>query len=686
MGNIMSEARRLYKILLVIAGIITLLCSTKQTIAAVQDSAEESKSYEIEFVIDVSGSMTQSEAGSTALEILTGTVELLENTNTKVGVVGYNHEIAYQYPMTNLITKEDKESLIQYLNSIHFHGDTDIGLGLMTAVQEFSDTKGNTQKILLLISDGETDLPSAQKSRTIENSLQDEQEAVALAEEKGIAIYTIGLATRFDGNVDYLSQFSRLTDGKSYAVSSVGQIYEAVSDILKRHYPYMSYTAEKEEQSEEENTAVILPVPDKHLSQISMWIFPAVEKEAIHVLTTSSQVAISQKDCGTRIELKQPPKETITIKLDKASAKESSVMIQGIYNLTEILDIPQKTEKKKETELICRFMDNETGEIISDTEFYESLSVTMIVVDEENKERKTYPTEATESGCRAVIAMEQSGTYKVYAKYQGSFLIGSTEEKEIQFINTQPEQIRQTEQTIPGKFRESVIELDGMFEDKDGDMLVYKLAETENALLCSLDGTKLTVRADQYGDFSVPVQAVDEEGEVCRGEVRIHSIPVWSYYHRIMTGVLAAGILLAGLLISFFIWKYYQKKAEPLPEKKKPEEYLEGVLVGYFLRMENEEEMEPLRWNLTELHRKSMSLKELLEEKQVPVKLPESSRIQLKAGENRTLLIQHDTRCTILHGSKEIARKQAERMYIGEKLYIGFENQVTELELRYKHQ
>lgn len=687
MRNSMSITHNLYKVLLIITVTITLLYSNaRQRIAIAQNRTEESKSYEIEFVIDVSGSMTQSEAGNTALEILMWTIELLKNTNTKVGIVGYNHEIAYRYPLSSLAAKEDKEELIQYLSSIRFHGDTDIGLGLKTAMQEFSETEGNVQRILLLISDGETDLPLTQNNRTIDESLRNEQEAISLAEEKGVTIYTIGLATKFDGNVDYLNQFSKSTDGASYAVSSVSQIYEALSDMLKRHFPYLSYQTEKEEQSNEEYTEINLQIPDKQLSQVDIWISPAIEKEKIHILTTGSKVIIDQKTYGTRIELEQPPKEMVTVRLDKTSVKESSVMIQGIYNFTEILEIPQMAGKKKETELICRFLDNETGKMVADKDFYQSVSVTMIVVDEQNQDRKSYPTEATENGCRTVLTMEQSGSYKVYAEYQGSFLSGITEEREIQFVNTPPEQIRQIEQTIPGKFRKSLVEIEGMFEDKDGDILIYELSGADSAFVCSLNGTELTIKSEEYGDFFIPIQAVDEEGKECVGEILIHSIPVWRYYHNIITGIFVVGILLAGILISFFIWKFYQKKAEPLPEKKKPEEYLEGVLVGYFLHLKDEEEIEPLRWNLGELHRKNITLKELLEEKQVPVRLPESSKFQIKAGENKTLLVQHETNCILLHGSKEIAKKQVERIYIGEKLYIGFEDQVTELELRYKNQ
>ncbi len=49
-------------------------------------------------------------------------------------------------------------NLIHNINSIKFQEDTDIGFGLESAVKEFPDRKGKTEKILILLSDEEIDL------------------------------------------------------------------------------------------------------------------------------------------------------------------------------------------------------------------------------------------------------------------------------------------------------------------------------------------------------------------------------------------------------------------------------------------------------------------------------------------------------------------------------------------------
>ena len=102
-----------WKFLFILIGIVIFLGMLGQSVLAEQGNIvneEEIKSYEVEFVIDVSVSMLQSEAGVTALELLTETIELLEDTNTKVGIVGYNHTIAYRYSLTSLIKKKRSES------------------------------------------------------------------------------------------------------------------------------------------------------------------------------------------------------------------------------------------------------------------------------------------------------------------------------------------------------------------------------------------------------------------------------------------------------------------------------------------------------------------------------------------------------------------------------------------------
>ncbi|MMZ69087.1 hypothetical protein D1872_318590 [compost metagenome] len=68
----------------------------------------------------------------------------------------------------------------------------------------------------------------------------------------------------------------------------------------------------------------------------------------------------------------------------------------------------------------------------------------------------------------------------------------------------------------------------------------------------------------------------------------------------------------------------------------------------------------------------------------IGIKVPESGRIWLEAGKKETLLVRHDTNCTVVRGRTPIQRKQTAALEYNDKLYITFEDGVTEIEIRYK--
>ena len=64
--------------------------------------------------------------------------------------------------------------------------------------------------------------------------------------------------------------------------------------------------------------------------------------------------------------------------------------------------------------------------------------------------------------------------------------------------------------------------------------------------------------------------------------------------------------------------------------------------------------------------------------------VPEAERIWLEAGKKETLLVRHDTNCTVVRGRTPIKRRHTEALEYNEKMYITFDDGVTEIEMRYK--
>ncbi|CAM2900818.1 hypothetical protein PATA110615_06765 [Paenibacillus taichungensis] len=116
----------------------------------------------------------------------------------------------------------------------------------------------------------------------------------------------------------------------------------------------------------------------------------------------------------------------------------------------------------------------------------------------------------------------------------------------------------------------------------------------------------------------------------------------------------------------------------------KPKPVFRGRLEGYFLATANGEDIPVTNWPLTSLERRKVSLSELFDRMDIGVKVPESGRIWLEAGKKETLLVRHDTNCTVVRGRTPVKPRHTEALEYNEKLYITFEDGVTEIEIRYK--
>ncbi|KAF6593656.1 VWA domain-containing protein, partial [Paenibacillus sp. EKM208P] len=80
---------------------------------------------------------------------------------------------------------------------------------------------------------------------------------------------------------------------------------------------------------------------------------------------------------------------------------------------------------------------------------------------------------------------------------------------------------------------------------------------------------------------------------------------------------------------------------------------------------------------------RKVSLQELFRTLDVHEPLPEAERILFSAGKKGSLIVKHDTRCALQHGKVRLARNKKAVMEYSDKLYITFEDGVTEIELRY---
>lgn len=139
--------------------------------------------------------------------------------------------------LTDLSTEDSKASFRDRLSglqdSVKGSWDTDISLGLTQALnllKEGDSFNGDRNPMIILLSDGNTDLPNG--PRTVEESNAELTGTLSEAASLGVPIYSIGL--NYDGklDVDYMQNIANQTGGAFYNITTATDFNKYMTDIF----------------------------------------------------------------------------------------------------------------------------------------------------------------------------------------------------------------------------------------------------------------------------------------------------------------------------------------------------------------------------------------------------------------------------------------------------------------------
>lgn len=221
-----KEAYRRY-LLRFITGIVICLQFPVYTVEA----AKTEKSCDIVFALDISGSMKKTDENRTAMEAVKLIIDICDEDD-RIGLVAYNDTIAYNFDLTKLAGQQERQNLKNMVDNIEYCGETDIGLGIKQAVEMLGVKEKNRNKLVMLLSDGKTDLEQSTTGRTLEQSEQDLSLAVEAAKKEKIAIHTIGFSNEFLQDSDYLAIISANTQGTTQIAASPLQLNQIMNQII----------------------------------------------------------------------------------------------------------------------------------------------------------------------------------------------------------------------------------------------------------------------------------------------------------------------------------------------------------------------------------------------------------------------------------------------------------------------
>lgn len=203
--------------------------------AFAEEIAGGKEPLDIVFVIDCSGSMKANDPSKMGLSMVQAFIDTVQTENIRVGYVAYSDNILSFSAPEPIGMAEKREALKEEIGAITYSRDTDIGLGVSFAYGLLS-AEGNARQMMVLISDGETDLPKGGE-RTEEQSNLELEQCVRQCREENIQIHTVAFG-QYEGSEAILEELAAETGAGSYSAEGPEELIEVLYGIFQNNLIY----------------------------------------------------------------------------------------------------------------------------------------------------------------------------------------------------------------------------------------------------------------------------------------------------------------------------------------------------------------------------------------------------------------------------------------------------------------
>ncbi len=642
-----------------------------QKTAYAEEIASEKETMEVVFVIDCSGSMKTNDPSQMGLSMVQAFIDTVQAENIRVGYVAYNDSILAFSAPASIAASEKRELLKEEIGAIAYGGDTDIGMGISYAYGLLS-MEENVRQIMVLISDGETDLPRSNE-RTEEQSNQELEQYVHRCAEENIQIYTVAFG-QYDGSGEILEEIAEKTGAENYAAQGpenlIAVLYGIFQDSLA--YQIQQFSSGTYAGGNQEIKCV-LDAP--YLDEVNILLLSSEPVGETTVRYGTEEIPLTGLSHYAAGEIENAEAGTggkeIAICSETGEGQDLQVYIISYRKLTPVLQLAADAGKNRELEYQVYFRDKD-GSIIHDAEFYETFSWELSC-DDRNMVQESFGV--SDGVLKGKLRFFHSGTYVLSGTLSdefGSFSFSA----QVEVANAMPAGSIPEEQCtrLDG---ERTLCLDDYFTDPDQDTLIYSVIDAQEGVAVRLEGNLLTISPRSVGTHTVTIQISDGESAVQYG-YRIEVIPLWRAYWW--------ALVMIAVITALLLWKLLHKpkpELERLTEEKKQNHFC-GKLDAYFvLQPEGEEEIPPLSFQMSRVKDSRVSLGALFGAYPEQAKALQLDEIFLIADENRSMILYHRSKAGVMVGNTIACMQIQYSISFGDIIYITSPAGDYDLEIHY---
>jgi Mg-chelatase subunit ChlD len=646
--------------------------------ASGEEIASGKNGLDVMFVMDYSGSMAANDPDYTAIGMVKAFIDTVHSADIRIGFVAYNDHIMSSAAPVSVRTQEERYSLKNLMDSAGYSGNTDIGLGLNYAYGLTGQENGR-KCIIVLISDGETDLKGSRAGRTKETSDQDLRNTVEACQSRSIPLYTVAFG-KYDGSKEILKEISSQTGGQNYTVEKPETLIEVLYGIF---HDNMAYRIQEIAGGiyGEGSQSLRIKLDDSHLDEMDVLMISPQQIGDTTVVYGEQQIKpvnLVHYSVAKVLDIKRDISE-MTIQTNTKKNQELKIYLISYRDLIPVMEIETAIARNKPLPYKIYFKDK-SGSVIRDEAFYTNFTPKVVIYPDGQSEsgRRDIETAVKEGILTGEMVLSQSGAYYIEARLDDRMESCIFNTARIQVINTPPTGELPKNVHFNPLTGEKQLVLNEYFTDSDGDSIFYTLEQDAGDLAeVSLNNGILTIKPLKAGIRNLILKISDGEAAVSY-TYSLEVIPLWKAYWWIIVLLMAA----AGAVL----WRLFHK---PKPElemitEKKAQNRFQGKMDAYFMEQpEGEDEIPPLTFPMYKIKDNRVSLGDLMKEYPGASAALGLDHIFLIADEDRRMILYHSSESSLMIGSSIVCRKIQYSVSFGDIISITSPDGAYDLEVHY---
>lgn len=547
---------------------VLLMASVSATHVSAVDTTNANR-MNVVFVMDESGSMAKTDAGSLRYDAMDLFLGLATESGNYMGAVVFDHDIILKQDITAIDGLGNKTALSQTVRNVSSTGDTNIGKAIETATQMLQESGSpSLPSAVILLSDGNTDL-GGDEAR-LQASYASRDNAIDVARSNGYKIYSVCLNTNGDADPAELREISAATGGTSVEVRSAEDLKEVFSQFYNIIYSTETITLGDMVIPESGEVEVPFDIPMFGVEEANI-IISTLNPNTSYVLYQPSGIAFTEAELN---DMKITAKTFSVLKIQNPEGGRWRLVVRGvpgdnikvemIYNsdLSILHSFNGGNPVYGDADVTISARISSKGTLVTDDAIYQSYPIHVVITDVAGGTPQDYEMNAVNGQAEYVFHLPADREYDVHCYSHIDNLIVSSQTSRLSAGNTQPVakenpvEITRMVTLFSGTYR---FDLSSVVSDAEDALLTYRIVQSDfDSSVVSVAGQELMIEQAKAGKGGeLTVAAADSQG----GTVEVRVILKVVNLLPILLLVLAAAVV---AILAVILLLRGKEKARPI--------------------------------------------------------------------------------------------------------------------------